>query len=64
MVTINGTSIDAAGRSVSEYLATTACNPQRIVIEYNDEILPRENYATTLLADGDHVEIIRFMGGG
>ena len=64
MVTINGTSIDAAGQSVSQYLATTACNPQRIVIEYNDEILPRENYATTLLADGDHVEIISFMGGG
>lgn len=64
MVMINGTSVDAAGRSISEYLSTTACNPQRIVIEYNGEILPKESYDNTILADDDHVEIISFMGGG
>ena len=64
MVMINGISIDAAGQSVSQYLATTACNPQRLVIEYNGEILPRESYDSTILSDDDHVEIISFMGGG
>lgn len=64
MVMINGTSIDAVGQSVLEYLRTTACNLQRIVIEYNGEILPKESYESTILADDDHVEIISFMGGG
>lgn len=64
MVKINGEHVEAAGQTLSQYLASTACNPQRIVIEYNGEILPRENYYTTVLTDDDQVEIISFMGGG
>ena len=64
MVQINGESLDVAGQSVSDYLSTTACNPTRIVIEYNGEILPRGNYAKTIFSDNDQVEIISFMGGG
>ena len=64
MVKINGEHVEAAGQTLSQYLASTACNPQRIVIEYNGEILPRENYDTTVLNDDDQVEIISFMGGG
>ena len=64
MVKINGESVDAAGQTLSEYLASTACNPSRIVIEYNEKILPKELHETTVLADGDRVEIISFMGGG
>ena len=64
MVKINGEHVEAADQTLSQYLASTACNPQRIVIEYNGEILPRENYDTTVLTDDDQVEIISFMGGG
>ena len=64
MVKINGEHVESAGKTLSQYLASTACNPQRIVIEYNGEILPRENYDTTVLTDDDQVEIISFMGGG
>ena len=64
MVKINGEHVEAAGQTLSQYLASTACNPQRIVIEYNGEILPRENYDTTVLTDDYQVEIISFMGGG
>ena len=64
MVKINGEYVDAEGQTLSQYLAYTACNPGRIVIEYNEEILPKEQYETTVLADGDRVEIISFMGGG
>ena len=64
MVKINGEHVEAAGQTLSQYLASTACNPQRIVIEYNGEILTRENYDTTVLTDDDQVEIISFMGGG
>ncbi len=64
MVKINGEHVEAAGQTLSQYLASPACNPQRNVSEYNGEILPRENYDTTVLTDDDQVEIISFMGGG
>ena len=64
MVKINGEHVDAAGQTLSQYLATTACNPERIVVEYNEQILPKEQYESTILADDDRVEIISFMGGG
>lgn len=35
-----------------------------VVIELNLSILQPDSYATVLLQDNDHVEIIRFVGGG
>ena len=32
MVKINGEVVDAAGQTLAQYLASTACNPGRIVI--------------------------------
>ncbi|MEI8377284.1 MAG: sulfur carrier protein ThiS [bacterium] len=35
-----------------------------IVIEKNLEIISKENFAQTILKDGDNIEIISFVGGG
>ena len=50
--------------TVTEYLK--ACNyvPVQVVVELNEEIIKRETYGTTVLKDGDVVEILQFMGGG
>ena len=50
--------------TVTEYLK--ACNyvPVQVVVELNEEIIKRETYDTTVLKDGDVVEILQFMGGG
>ena len=34
------------------------------VVELNEEILPKTEYDSTAIADGDVVEILSFMGGG
>ena len=39
-------------------------NPKHIVVELNEEILPKTEYDSTAIADGDVVEILSFMGGG
>ena len=39
-------------------------NPVTVVVELNEEIIKRETYDTTVLKDGDVVEILQFMGGG
>lgn len=64
MVKINGTEMAAAGKTVAEYLVTTDYDPKRIAVERNGDIVPRAQYAETVLQDGDVVEIVSFVGGG
>lgn len=35
-----------------------------VTVQINDEWIDRENFAATLLKDGDQVEFLYFMGGG
>lgn len=64
MVTINGTEIDAAGKTLTEYLISANYDSKRIVVERNEEIVPKAQYDETVFADGDIVEIVSFVGGG
>lgn len=64
MVKINGTSLDIAGKTLSDYLAETDYNSRRIAIERNGEIVPKATYNEVILADGDVIEVVSFVGGG
>lgn len=64
MVKINGEEINIAGKSVSEYLATTNYDPKQIAVERNGDIVPKAQYDETMLCDGDVVEVVSFVGGG
>jgi len=35
-----------------------------VAVERNREIVPRAQHATTILADGDVLELVHFVGGG
>lgn len=35
-----------------------------IAVELNREIVPRRDHSTTLLRDGDRIEIVTLVGGG
>lgn len=64
MVKINGEQLDMAGKTLTEYLASTNFDPGRIAVERNGEIVPKARYGETVLQDGDHVEVVSFVGGG
>ena len=64
MVTINGENIDAAGKTITEYLSLTDYDTKRIAVEHNGNIVPKAQYHETVLLDGDSVEIVSFVGGG
>lgn len=64
MVTINGKQEEAAGMTILAYLQQAGYAPERVVVERNLDIIPRESLDNTLLKDGDSVEILRFVGGG
>ena len=64
MVIINGESVDAAGKTIAAYLAEAGYPLQYIAVERNLEIVPKTQYDSTILCDGDRVEVVRFVGGG
>lgn len=64
MVKINGEERDVAGKTLAEYLATTNFDPKRIAVECNGDIVPKAQYAETVLTDGVSIEIVSFVGGG
>ena len=49
---------------MTEYLSTTKYDKTRIAVEINCEIVPKSTYGSTVLKDGDTVEVVSFVGGG
>lgn len=45
-------------------LAARGYRSERVVVEYNGSILAREAWTSTVLQDGDTLEIVGFVGGG
>lgn len=64
MVKVNGVEMDIAGKTISEYLATTNYDPKRIAVECNGDIVFKSNYDETVIKDGDSLEVVSFVGGG
>ncbi len=38
--------------------------PEMVSVQINGEFLPRENFDTTFIYEGDEVDFLYFMGGG
>ena len=65
MFTVNGTKKELPGVfSVKEYLEQNGYVISQIAVELNEEILPKTEYVSTVLKDGDVMEIVSLMGGG
>ena len=54
----------AAGTTVADLVASLGLGPRRVAVERNRAVVPRATYADVVLADGDTIEIIHFVGGG
>lgn len=54
----------AAGATVTALLAVLGLGERRVAVERNREVVPRAEHARTVLAAGDHLELVTFVGGG
>lgn len=63
---INGESIQVPNevKTVSDLLAHFQLNKKIAIVEVNLTIIPKQQYETTTLCNGDKVEIVHFVGGG
>ena len=53
-----------APQTVAALLATLNVPAERVAIELNKTIVRKREWASTLVGDGAHVEIVEFVGGG
>ena len=64
-ITLNG-SIKETGNSdtVKALLEAIKLKPETVAVELNLAIVPKNEYDTRRLKEGDKIEIISFVGGG
>jgi thiamine biosynthesis protein ThiS len=64
-VIVNGEErLVADGRTIADLLAELRLGGRRIAVEMNRDIVPRAEYASRSIGDGDRIEIVQFVGGG
>jgi len=64
-VTVNGDAKRFDGPlDVAGLLARLDCKGKKVAVERNGEIVPRSAHASTLIADGDRLELVVAVGGG
>jgi sulfur carrier protein len=64
-LTVNGETREAPDQAtVADLLALLGIESRRVAVERNREIAPRSLWSQINLADGDHLEIVQFVGGG
>jgi thiamine biosynthesis protein ThiS len=62
--------INGQERELSEALSLASLIDQlgiksdRVAVELNLDIIPKSNWSSTTLKDGDKLEIVHFVGGG
>ncbi len=64
-IVLNGKPRDVAENvTLAELLDQLAIDMQEVAIERNLQVVMKQDYKETALAEGDTVEIVRFVGGG
>ena len=64
-ISVNGTLNNVqAGLTLSDLLAQLELKPTKIAVERNREIVPKSAFQSTILHEGDQLEIVQFVGGG
>ncbi len=65
-VQLNGDTVELSDEvnTVSDLLSFYQLQDRIVVVEVNMDITEKGNYQSTILCDGDKIEIIHFVGGG
>ena len=54
----------SSAESLDALVEQLGMKSDRVAIELNREIVPRDRWSQTSLRDGDRLEIVHFVGGG
>ena len=64
-VEINGESRELPeGLSLNDLIRELSLAPERIAVELNHEVVRRQEWPLTMIANDDRIELVHFVGGG
>ncbi len=64
-IRLNGDACELAGPlTVAQLLDHLGLDPRRVAVERNVDVVKRPAYDTTVIVEGDEIEIVNFVGGG
>jgi sulfur carrier protein len=64
-IEVNGEMRDVEeGLTVRGLLLALELGDRLVAVERNAELVPRTRHETTVLCEGDRIEIVEFVGGG
>jgi thiamine biosynthesis protein ThiS len=64
-ISLNGEPFELAGPLTVERLLTQLeIDQRRVAVEHNLVVLKRAKYDSTVINEGDEVEVVNFVGGG
>jgi thiamine biosynthesis protein ThiS len=63
-LTINGQQQDSDPSTLAQLIERLGMKQDRVAVELNRNIVSRDQWADTNLAEGDQLEIVHFVGGG
>jgi thiamine biosynthesis protein ThiS len=64
-IRLNGEPHEIAGPlAVSGLLETLGIDPRRVAVEHNLVVVKKDAYSSTVVNEGDEIEIVNFVGGG
>jgi thiamine biosynthesis protein ThiS len=64
-IQLNGDRYEVAGPlTITALLAHLNIDPRLVAVEHNVEVVKRQRYETTMVNEGDEIEIVNFVGGG
>ena len=63
-VSVNGQIEEIEAQSLESYLNSKLLLGRRIAVELNGEIVPKSQFSSVMLVDGDVLEIVHAIGGG
>jgi len=63
-IQLNGEQKEVKAATIAELIAELGLEKRMLAVERNLEVVPKSEYATTALAEGDRLEIVHMIGGG
>jgi len=64
-IRINGKdAVILGGQSLEDVLTSRTFDLAAVVVEVNGRIVPRDQWTTLSLTEGDRLEVVSFVGGG
>lgn len=61
---VNGRSVGTESCTLAQYIIARGLDVEALVVEYNGTIIRQDQWPEQLLADGDRLELLGFVGGG